>query len=334
VPDGQTVNACDHLVAFAIEHPWALLPSMRSVVAGILARRIAGQASAPEDIAAAVVQRRNGPPATEQTVAVIPIYGVIAPRMNLISEMSGGTTFDKLTAQVHEALAVPNLKAIVFDIDSPGGNVAGATEFAREVLKARSKVPVIAQAQHLMASAAYWVGSCATEVVASPSSLVGSVGVYTIYDDISAHLEDLGVKRSVIAAGKYKGEGVDGGPLSDAAVAHRQALVDSCYARFLADVALGRGISVDAVRSDFGQGRVLNVADALDAGMVTRIATLGETLARFISPATAGAALARDHPAIATAQERPSVATAQERAAVIAEHHNVFRRQIHAEVHP
>jgi ClpP class serine protease len=83
--------------------------------------------------------------------------------MNLLSEVSGGTTFEALTKQLQAAVADPDVKTIVFDVDSPGGNVAGASEFAREVLRARATKPIIVQAHHLLASAAYWPMAGATE---------------------------------------------------------------------------------------------------------------------------------------------------------------------------
>ena len=319
----HALDRCDHLIGFALEHPWALTADMCETVAGILARRIAGLPTSAEDVAAAVVRRKNDEPTARQGVCIIPIYGVIAPRMNLLSEMSGGTSFDKLTGQLREALAF-NPKAIILDIDSPGGNVAGATEFARAVLKARTEVPIIAQSHHLMASAAYWVGACATEIAASPSSMVGSVGVFTLYNDISAQLEMFGVKREVIAAGEFKGEGVDGGPLSDSARAHRKAIVNQCLDRFVHDVALGRGVTAEVVRTTYGKGRLLPVDDALAAGMITRVATLDETIERF-APAAAGLAPVREL-AAASAQEPLTAATAQERAARIARDHELQRQ--------
>lgn len=291
-----------HLVAFALEHPWAITPPMRAVVADILARRLAGVDADEAVIAAALEARATREVAvpTGGTVAVIPLAGVIAPRMNLFSETSGGTTFEALTRQLQGAVADPNVKSIVFDVDSPGGNVAGASEFAREVLRARTIKPVIAQAQHLLASAAYWGMAGATEIVASPSALVGSIGVYTLHDDISALLGELGIKREVFSAGKYKAEGADGGPLSDDAKAHVQSLVDGAYGRFVGDVAKGRGIKPADVRSGYGEGRTLGADQALAAGLIDRIATLQETLARVTQPTTpiVGTRAAADAPPV------------------------------------
>jgi len=284
-----------HLVAFALEHPWAITPPMRALIADILARRLAGLDADDAAIAAAIEARatRDVPVPTGGSVAVIPVQGVISPRMNLFTETSGGTTFEALTKQLQATVSDPNVKTIVFDVDSPGGNVAGASEFAREVLRARTVKPVIAVANHLMASAAYWAMSGATELIASPSALAGAVGVYTIHDDISAALGALGVKREVFSAGKYKAEGVDGGPLSDDAKAHVQGLVDGAYGRMVGDIAKGRGIRPADVRDGYGQGRTLGAEQALSAGLIDRIATLHETLARVMQPTTAVAGSTR-----------------------------------------
>jgi len=300
----------EHVLGFAVEHPWALTAAMRTIVAGILARRLVGEDASPEDIAAATVQRRNlpQPPRKGGGVALIPMYGVIAPRMNLLSDISGGTTFEALTAQLRAAVENPEVKTIVFDVDSPGGSVAGASEFAREVLKARTVKPVIAQAQYLMASAAYWPMACATEIVASPSAMVGAIGVYTIHDDITEALGKLGVKREVIGAGKYKTENVGGGPLSDEARAHVIGLVEANYTRQVVDISKGRGCSAADVRNGYAEGRCVDVEAALAAGMIDRIASLDDTLARVLAPAAA-----RPHHSTAQATDQePLAATSQE----------------------
>jgi len=306
------VQPYDHVLSFALEHPWAVTPTMRQTVANILARRLAGQDTVPD--LSALVPRDSLPQPKRGTVAVIPVYGVIAPRMNLLTEFSGGTTFEALSGQLQAALADDAIKTIVFDVDSPGGNAAGATEFARELLKARERKPIIAQAQHLMASAAYWAMAGATEIVASPSSMVGSIGVYTIYDDISDALAQMGVKRELITAGKYKAEGGDGGPLTAEARDHLRGLVDTAYGYFVADVAKGRGVAVSAVRSGYGEGRTVPADEALALGLVDRIASLADTLTRLTATAGTRTSLT----AHAATDQEPLTATSQEREALIA----------------
>jgi signal peptide peptidase SppA len=306
----------EHLVAYVIEHPWAITDGMRQLIANVVARRLAGEDTDEEGLVAARQARETRAQAipTGGTVAVIPVHGVLAPRMNLFSEVSGGATYEGLTSQLHEAVADPNVHTILFDVDSPGGNVAGASEMAREVLKARTQKPVIAQAAHMMCSAAYWVMSGATEIVASPSALVGSIGVYGIYDDLSAALEQLGVKRTVLSAGKYKAEGIGGVGLNAEAQAHLQSLINGAYGRFVGDVAKGRGVSAAAVRDGYGEGRAIDGDRALTLGMIDRIATLSDTLARVTQPAAAGSLRGSTPlPPTATRQEpTPASATRQE----------------------
>jgi capsid assembly protease len=305
----MTRNRYLHLIAFALDHPWAITPHMLHVVAAILGDRLAGQKADATTIAAAVAQRREaGPqPMRGGGVAVIPMYGVLAPRANFFTEASGGTSFEALTGALRAAVENPEVKTIVFDVDSPGGSVAGATEFAAEVRKARASKPIIAVANHQIASAAYWAMSNATKIHASPSASVGSIGVFTIHNDLSAALEQNGIKRTFISAGKYKTELRDDQPLGDDAAAYLGAQVAKTYGVFVDDVAKGRSVAAAAVRSGYGEGRLVAAADALDAGMIDEVRSLDDTLARLLP---AGASL---RPAADTSQEPAPQATDQDR---------------------
>jgi signal peptide peptidase SppA len=294
--------------------PWAITKPMLGIVAGILARRMAGTEAADSQV---VTRPVSGSLPTGTGVAVIPIHGVIAPRMNLLSDISGGATFEEATSQLRDAVAAADVGTIVLDWDSPGGSVAGATEFAREVLRARAVKPVISQANYLMCSAAFWAGACATEVVAAPSAMVGSVGVYTIHEDLSKALDQLGVKLTYISAGKFKVDGNDAEPLSDTARAHMQSIVDAMYTRFVGDVALGRGLTPAAVANGYGQGEAVTADEALSLHMVDRIATLDDTVARALTtpPSVTAAARARalSTTAVLDTPQEPAKATGQDR---------------------
>jgi signal peptide peptidase SppA len=174
------------------------------------------------------------------------------------------------------------VKAVVLDIDSPGGSVPGTEELATEIRRIRGgEKPIIAQVNALAASAAYWVASSADEIVVTPSGRAGSIGVYTAHDDVSAALEKRGIKRTYISAGKHKVEGNETEPLGKDALAHIQEGVNRSYNRFVSAVAEGRGTTVGKVEDGFGQGRVFFAEALMDRGMVDRIATLEETLERF-----------------------------------------------------
>jgi signal peptide peptidase SppA len=228
--------------------------------------------------------------------------------MNMFSEISGGATFEALGQQVEDAARDPNVRTIVLDVDSPGGNVAGATVFHKQVADANAQKPVIGQVQYTGASAAYWALAACEEIVAAPDSLVGSVGIYALHDDIREALARRGIQREVLSAGKYKAEGVGGGALTAEARAHVQGLIDGAYGRFVGDVARGRHVTPAAVRDGFGEGRVVDVDQALALGMIDRIGTLQDTLARVASSPLGTSRAAVHAASVVEDQARPPLA--------------------------
>jgi ClpP class serine protease len=150
----------------------------------------------------------------------------------------------------------------------------------------------VAVANHLMASAAYWIGSAAEEVVVTPSGDVGSVGVFAMHEDWSGALEKEGINISLISAGKYKVEGNPYQPLGEEARAAIQASVDEVYDVFTNAVARNRGVNPAAVRTGFGEGRVVGAQEALKLGMVDRIDTLEGTINRLLGKSVPAASMA------------------------------------------
>lgn len=213
------------------------------------------------------------------SVAVIPIRGVITARPSFFELYGLATSVATVAAALREALAAAEVKAVVLDIDSPGGGTAGVGELAEEIRAARETKPIIAHANHLAASAAYWIGAAASQLEASPSALVGSVGVYILHLDHSGMLEQMGVKPTFVAAGRHKVDGNPFEPLGDDARADMQALVDEVYGQFVDAVAAGRGVTAAEVRSDYGQGRVLMAPAARKAGMIDIVRPIEQTLA-------------------------------------------------------
>jgi signal peptide peptidase SppA len=227
-------------------------------------------------------------------VAVIPVTGIIAHRMNLISQVSGagGTSIEKLKAQLREALGNVQCKAIVLDVDSPGGSVDCVPELASEIYGARKQKPIIAVCNSMACSAAYWLASAAGEVVCTPSGQCGSIGVYMLTQDQSEALKNEGIKITIIKAGKYKAEGHPAEPLSDDARSFLQSQVDDVYAMFVKAVAQQRGVSQTAVREGMGQGRSLLAKAAVKQNLVDRVDTLDSVLTRLGVPGTRGSAQA------------------------------------------
>lgn len=273
----------EHLLTAFEAEPWAIQREKLAVLADVLAARVTGDKFITPEFAAAVTDARAKEIAeVDGKVAVIPVYGVLADRMDMFSAMSGSTSYAGIKNQLYKALSNSEVKAVVLDIDSPGGSVPGTDELATEIRKLRGgEKPIIAQVNHLAASAAYWIASAADEIVVTPSGRAGSIGVYTAHDDVSAALEKAGVKRTYISAGKHKVEGNETEPLGKDALAYIQDSVNRSYGRFIQAVADGRGVTKSRVEGDFGQGRVFYSEALIDRGMADRIATLEETLERF-----------------------------------------------------
>jgi capsid assembly protease len=215
-------------------------------------------------------------------VAVIPIYGPISHRETLFSMIFGGTSTQRFSASLNQSLGDPSISAIVFDVDSPGGTVDGVPELSSEIYNSRGKKKMIAVANGMAASAAYWIGTAADELVITPSGQVGSIGVFAAHEDISKALEMEGIKVSLISAGKYKTEGMPYEPLSSEARASMQHMVNSFGDMFTNAVARNRGVGSYTVKNGFGEGRMVLAHDAVRAGMADGVATLDQTLARLL----------------------------------------------------
>lgn len=292
----REARAYPNIIRFVRETPWAILESKLHDITDMLRFHAAGHRLTPEEIQARI---GNGPPRRDvysvDGVAVIPVYGVITPRADVMTEMSGGTSIDRLQQAVRAAVADDKIHSILLDVNSPGGSVAMLTEMASEIRQARRKKPVVAIANTMAASAAYHLASQANEVVVTPSGSVGSIGAIATHDDISASLEQAGVKTTVVTSSKFKGELSPFAPLSDDAKAQLQQTVDKYGQMFELDVARGRGVPVDTVREQYGQGRMLLARDAQAAGMVDAVASFDDTLARM--QRVAGSQQTRDYAA-------------------------------------
>ena len=271
----------DHILSAAFGQPWAILPEkLEQIRAFLIARAHGAEISAADKEAYLLKAEERQRYQQQGSVAVIPVFGVISQRMNLMSAMSGGTSTEVLTKQIREAAADPNISAIVMNMDTPGGTVSGVTEAHSAIMDARNKKPIVAAVNAMSGSAGLWLMSAATEITITPSGSAGSLGVYAMHVDDSAALEKEGVKVTYVAAGKFKTEGNPHEPLGDEAKAYLQEHVEEAYAMFVADVAKGRGLSIKDVKENFGQGRMLNAQAAKAAGMIDKIETFEQTLAR------------------------------------------------------
>lgn len=281
----------DLLVAEFLSTPWALMPERLAAFAVIMQRWHAGGTASPEVLAAiasdkeVVAARKQEAARAGQgaNIAVLPFYGVVTQRGNMADDISGpgSASTQKFTTALRQALQDPSVGAVLIDIDSPGGSVYGVEELANEIISSRSEKPIVGLANSLAASAAYWVGAACSELYVTPSGEVGSIGVWQAHEDWSKALDDAGVKTTFISAGKYKVEGNYTEPLGEEAREFMQSRVDDYYAAFTKAVSKGRGVGIDVVRKDFGQGRVYGAQQAVSAGMVDGVMTFDDVVKKM-----------------------------------------------------
>lgn len=275
-----------NILRFVLDTPWAILPEKLDAICEVVESRILDGAKwSEEEIAARIAGARQGETGVrlEGAVAVIPVYGMLAHRANLLTAMSGGMSTEMLGRTFQAAVADPSISAIVLDVDSPGGSVFGIQELADQMHAARGEKPVVAVANAMAASAAYWIASQADQLLVTPSGLVGSIGVLAAHVDRSKQAEMLGARTTLISAGRYKTEGHDQAPLDDPARAAMQRRVDQYYDAFIRAVARGRGVSRRAVLEGYGEGRVMTARDAKTEGMVDGISTLDDAIQALAS---------------------------------------------------
>ena len=261
------------------ETPWAILPDKLADIMDVVALRASGITLSAEEIQERIGAVANRPrQRSTGDIAVIPLVGTISHRMGLMAQSSGGTSVEGFTRDFRELVADSSVGGIVIDVDSPGGSVSGIDELASEIYRARGTKPITAVANAMSASAAYWIASAADELVVTPSGEVGSIGVIAAHQDESALHEKLGVKVSLVTAGKYKAENNPFEPLTEEGRAAIQTRVDESYAMFTKAVARNRGVPVETVRSEFGQGRLVGAKEAVRRGMADRVATIDEVI--------------------------------------------------------
>ena len=284
------MNSYTNVLESFYNRPWAIQRSKFDELDAILKFRMQGAQPIDANTFKAEYAAAAGRRETRMGaggVAVIPIVGTIMHRAGMF-EASGGISVQTIQKQITAAMDNSAISALVFDIDSPGGSVDGVPELADFIHSKRGTKPMIGVSNALMASAAYWIGAQFDELVASPSAVVGSIGVMAQHVDFSAMNEALGISVTTItnSTSPNKAAGNPDEPLSDVAKAEIQDLVDGFANMFEKSVAKGRGVSVSKVQSSFGGGSVFKAEAAKAAGMVDRIATLDETIARMTQRST------------------------------------------------
>ncbi len=216
-------------------------------------------------------------------VAIIPIQGVLGKKMNLFSKISGGASMQIIERQVVDAVNNESIKAIILDIDSPGGTVDGASELANKIFSLRGQKPIVSFSSGMMASAAVWIGLSADRVfISSETTMTGSVGVIATHQDISKMEEQAGIKTTEIVSGKFKAINSEHKPLSKEGKEVMQDLVDFLLGSFVGDLAKFKGKTTEEIKGLVGEAQIFVGSQGIDAGLVDGVSTF-EALIKNLS---------------------------------------------------
>ena len=242
-------------------------------------------------------------------VAIVGVQGSLVNRGAWIGASSGLMSYEGIAAQLDAADADEDVQNIVLDVNSPGGEATGMIALAEKVRDVNSRKPITAVVNDVAASAAYGIISGATEIVITPTSIVGSIGVVLIHLDHSGELAKKGVKATILQRGSAKTHGNPFGPLSESATASLDARIDTIYSRFLETVEQGRGERLTADDARATEADVFLGEKAIELGLADRIGTFDAVLDELQTKAREGGSSKRKKP-MANEQNEPTAGAA------------------------
>lgn len=263
-----------------------------------------------ENVIPEALQAKLGQPANDDDsmtvrdgVATIALSGPLFRYANIFTQISGATAYAMLATDLQQALDTPQVKSIILEIDSPGGEVNGAAELADMIYAARGQKPIVAYISGDGCSAAYWLASAADEIVIAQTAIVGCIGTVASLVDTTAADEMMGVRRIEIVSSQTPKKRPP--PMSGEAQAQVQTVVDDLSTVFIEAVARNRGIGFDVVLSDFGEGGVFVGEAAIAPGLADRLGSYESLHAELASGSytTSRATAARTNPV----KEEPSM---------------------------
>jgi signal peptide peptidase SppA len=198
------------------------------------------------------------------------------PKASKLEKLFGAASYSDIRKAVTKAEG-SSVDNVIFNFDSPGGLVQGVSETGEAIKRLGKNKDTYAYTNGDMASAAYWLASQAGSIVASRSSIVGSIGVYVAFVSYGRALENEGIQANIFQAGKLKTLGLPAKDPTEEEKAFLQAGVDKAYQDFLS--AVGHRKLEDGVM----QGQVFTGEEALSAGLVDALQTDLSELANFLT---------------------------------------------------
>lgn len=256
--------------------------------------------------------QRNGsqPYAMVDGIAVIEIAGTLVHRGAWIGQSSGLTSYEGIAAQLQAAVADPGVRGIALDIDSFGGEVAGAFDLADRIRAARAQKPVYAFVAEHALSAGYVLASQADRIILPRTGAVGSIGVVALHTDMSGALDQKGIAVTLIHAGTHKVDANPYQPLPEAVHDQMQRELEVVRLLFTETVAAGRGDRLNHASALATEAAVFRGADAIAAGLADDLADPVTAFRAFATAPRGTTSSSRKGPTMTTTPETPREATA------------------------
>lgn len=220
---------------------------------------------------------------SEGVVAVVPVHGTLMDHPGWIDEIFGFVGYQDVVAAVAQAVADPEVSAVILDIDSPGGTAGGAFAAADAISRLRGSKPIVALANSWATSAAYLLAAACDQTFVTPGGTVGSIGVIMAVVDYSRRMADAGITVTMIHQGARKADGNPHQPLTEDGRAELQSQVDQLYGIFVEAVSSYRKIDARVVRAQ--ESRIYIGQMAIDAGLADGFASMGELVAELAAGA-------------------------------------------------
>jgi len=283
------VKQLTHVASRFVNCPLMIHPPKLEVMVQALGPRLGiapnAGANIPEPFAATYTQQADDNDyRVIDGIAVIPIQGVLTKKESWISALSGCSSYERIASQLQDAVNDAAVRAILLQVDSPGGETTGCLELSDYIHSLRGAKPIYAVADDFAFSAAYALTSAADRIFVTRMGAVGSVGVVVLHVEDSKFNDQQGFKYTYIFAGDKKVDANPHQPLSDRAGKDIQSEVDRQYEQFVATVARNRKADPGKIAGTqagifFGEGAVPLLADEVgtfeDAFMALR-RTMGE----------------------------------------------------------
>lgn len=260
-----------HIAARVFNTPLMINRAKLDTILSVLQPRMEG-----ENLPTTDVPERRSFDVTADGIAVIPVLGTLVRRTFGLDALSGLTSYGLISSQIDEAVSDPAVRAILLDIDSPGGEAGGVFDLADRIYAARAFKPIWAVANEDAFSAAYALAAAAERIYVPRTAGVGSVGVIAVHLDQSQAEANEGLSYTAIFAGEHKNDMTPHEPLSDPARVVLQEEVNRVYDIFVNSVARMRGLDVETVKAT--EAGLFMGENAIHAGLADHAGTFEDAL--------------------------------------------------------